>query len=129
MSLISFKSDRIISEWAHQTDERLKFVLRSMAVLMDGLRITCLVRTPEENQAVGGMPNSKHLIDLTDKCCAADVNPPFEEIEPDYWRERFKAFINAHLIGVDVVVHEGTAKHVHLEIDTKMIPDGQVRLI
>ena len=130
MSLIGFKSPRIVSEWANQTDERLKIILRAMSVFMGGLRITCLVRTPEENMGMGGVPNSKHLPDpVTGLCCAADLNPSYDEKNLEYWRERFRGYIKQHFVGIDVVIHEGTKTHVHLEIDTLNIPDSSIRLI
>lgn len=122
MVAIQLPTDRLRNEWGSGIlDERLKNVLRIIGMQMDGIRLTCLSRTAEENAADGGVPTSKHLL-KDGKVLAADFNPPwtFSTRDPDKWRRAVKNYSDRYFIGVDcVVIPHGTAPHVHIEIDPK----------
>ena len=69
MSTVLFKkeeSDRLVNEFRFKIDLRLQAVLYELATwtartLSKSVVVTCLLRTPEENEAVNGRPNSSHL--------------------------------------------------------------------
>ena len=89
------------------------------------MRLTQLIRSEEENKAVKGVWNSKHLTGE-----AADINPHtyYPKANWDQWRLKAKLFLDKHLNGVDCVVHgTGTNRHLHIEIDVKL-PELDVRL-
>ena len=108
--MISFKTTRLEREW-ESVDPRLKFLLYALTGYIGDFRVTCLVRTQEENANVGGHPRSKHLTGE-----AADVNPAREEGDPVGWRYRAKCFLDKHTSGVDSIIH-GLPGHLHIEID------------
>ena len=129
--LIEFNSARLLDEYCQQLDERLKNILRILALEMGGIRITCLVRTPEENYALivqGAVPHSKHLINTTTgKCEAADINPRRNYTqEADAWRNKVKHYLDFHTNGINTVIH-GKHPHVHIEIDP--VPGFGVELV
>jgi len=122
MVAVQFKSVRIAREWASdEVSPVLKFILRSCGVYKEGVRITCLIRTDEENDAVGGVKNSKHVINRRNpQCTAVDVNPPWslEKSKWEKWRHDLADYIMTHLRGVQVIIHgEGDNRHAHIEID------------
>jgi hypothetical protein len=119
--LISFNaSERLRSEWyGTALDERLKNVLRILALYMNGIRITCLCRSQRENDSLpDSAKNSKHLPDPeTGKCRAADFNPPQSERSPETWRRKVKDYCDRQFAGVYCLIKDhGTATHVHLDI-------------
>jgi uncharacterized protein YcbK (DUF882 family) len=57
---------RLITEFETKIDFRLRALLRNLQDYMfdrfaKNLVVTCLIRTPEENRMVGGVPYSSHL--------------------------------------------------------------------
>lgn len=67
--MLVFKPDninRLMDEFNKQIDPRLQTMARQLADRMwekyrVDLMVTCIVRTPEENAAAGGLPQSSHL--------------------------------------------------------------------
>lgn len=120
--LISFKKERLVREFAESITSRLRFILYAaagwtMQKYGYGIKITELLRTPEENEAVGGVFNSKHLANAQGLAEAADFVFASGKV-PLEWDNELKAFLDASLDGVDVVIiPHGTAAHVHLEVD------------
>ena len=126
--MIEFKSERLRREWhGGKMDERLLNVLRILADKFGGLRITCLLRTVEENSALpGASVHSKHIPDpLSGQCSAADFNPP--QIVSDLkqqvaWREKVGVYVQDYFRGVQCITSDhGTAPHVHLELGDEAI--------
>lgn len=82
------------------------------------LTVTEVYRTEEENEAVGGVKDSQHLIKPGEKCYAVDFRSndvSYENIEKlkqyvrDMWQEPLKAYL----------LYEGRAKtaaHLHLGV-------------
>ncbi len=128
MPLIQFKTQRLRAEWeSGVADERLLNILRIVALKFDGLRLTCLLRTEEENAALpDSSPHSLHQLDPeTRKCRAADFNPRVgapDEPASAAWREAVNRYVERHIRGVRCVTRDhGTAPHVHLEIRAEVI--------
>lgn len=122
---------RITAEWeGNQIDERLRLVLAAIAFIFGGIRLTCLIRSYEENKALiskGAKDNSLHVVRFPQLCRAADFNPNYGVKNAEHWRERVATYVKTHFRGVDVVVQpHGTAPHVHLEIDPKA---GEVEIL
>ena len=131
--MITFKSERLRKEFSDDITDRLRFILYavdgySVQHYRYGIRITELIRTPEENEAVDGVFNSKHLANKDDKAEAADFVYSSGRVPLD-WDDNIKAFIGGSLWGVDVVITpHGTGVHVHLECDPKP-PDKPVVIV
>lgn len=128
MPLIRFKSQRLREEWESGiVDERLLNVLRILALKFDGLRVTCLLRTAQENAALpDASPRSLHQLDpVTRKCRAADFNPPTgspREYGSAVWRESVRRYVEKHIRGARCITRDhGTAPHVHLEIRADVV--------
>lgn len=131
--LIQFNSERLLNEWYEKTDERLLILLRNLAMKFGGIRLTCLVRTKEENDLltkVGAVKNSRHLLNnTTGKCEAADINPRrnYKDNE-EGWRSRIKFYLDTHTTGIQTIIQtHGTAPHIHIEIDP--IPGSHVEIV
>ena len=126
--MIEFKSERLRREWhGGKADERLLNVLRILADKFGGLRITCLLRTVEENSVLpGAAAHSGHIPDaLSGQCSAADFNPPesVSDLEQRMaWRENVGGYVQKHFRGIRCIPRDhGTAPHVHLELTGEVI--------
>jgi len=126
--MIEFKSGRLRREWhGGKLDERLLNVLRILADKFSGLRITCLLRTVEENSALpGASVHSRHIPDPhSGQCSAADFNPPerLSDLKQQVaWRENVRGYVQVHFRGIRCITRDhGTAPHVHLELTGEVI--------
>ena len=128
--ILSFNgSDRLVSEWnSSLLDERVRFIIRSLALKFDGLRITCLIRTDKDQADIaakaklrgvsGPAQKSKHLLLDPDKICrAVDFNPLMTLKAQEEWRRKIKDYCDRHLRGIFCEIRDdGTAPHVHLHV-------------
>ena len=126
MSILTFKTPELFKRYQDGIlDQPVKTILRDIAMEFGKITVTCLDRNPEQNAAVGGVNNSKHLINpVTGKCEAVDwvisrilVDNPNAIIE----------YVKKHFKGVDILYHDsGTGFHFHLEKDLKGFPAVQI---
>ena len=108
---------RLYNEFHHKLDVRLKAILIeagvwSQNVLGKQLIVTCLLRTKEENEAVGGRPQSAHL-----EARASDLRTRHLNTEQE---EKLKAHLE-NVWGSEflhVLIHDsGAGRHMHLNIN------------
>jgi hypothetical protein len=67
--MLLFKTPLLEKQWSELPvhNPRLKSAILMLSLFVDlalkkDVEITCIFRTPEENAAVGGIPNSPHLV-------------------------------------------------------------------
>lgn len=114
---LSFKTTRLAEEWAvtHPDLRKQVYGLAEFAVRELGksnLTITCVARTPDENMAVGGIPNSLHMaIPIR----AVDIR---RRIFTDDEVQRLQAYwIQARPSQAFDFVDEPKKHHIHLEVE------------
>lgn len=125
MAIISFKTGRVRQEWeSEQLDSRLKTVVRDLAMEMEGVRITMIVRRDDEIAAyvkVGGSPTTKHRL-VNSRAQAVDLTPPLTVQEKDAWYIRAKEYLDSHYRGIKVIIKpHGTGRHLHGEVEDENI--------
>lgn len=110
-------SDRLHTEFNHKIDVRLKAILIegamwSQNVLGKQLIITCLLRTEEENEAVGGKPLSAHKEARAGDLRTRHLTPEEEEkLKAHFQNVWGKAFLH-------VIIHDsGAGRHMHVNIN------------
>jgi len=111
MALISFaKSTQ--EGWNKLLDHRLKTALRDIAFEFGGIWITCLDRDAAKNEQLGGVKNSKHLLNADGKCQAADfvlMDAALNDGVIDY--------VKRYYSGLGIIFHNvKTGLHFHVEI-------------
>lgn len=122
MALISFANNTRQSWESGILDHRLKTVLRDLAFEFGGLWLTCLDRTAERNTELGGVPNSRHLMNARGKCEAADF--VLMEAELD---NGVVSYVGTHFGGVQILHHDvRSGLHFHIEIEPTL---GDTRLL
>ena len=126
--LIEFKADRLRNEW-ELVDPRLRGALLEIARFMlirfgKSFLVTCVMRTPEENRADKGEPDSGHLVQADGSVRAVDVrtrihgradvgypglcNDEISEIVT-YWYDNFR-----HGQSWSCLYHGGSHENMHL---------------
>jgi uncharacterized protein YcbK (DUF882 family) len=101
-----------MARWAHFTDEEVEGLNYGLVARLDAARtlcgfpiiITSGLRTPEQNSAVGGVPDSSHVLGL-----AADIQVPVGQNEREklIWALGRVGFKRLGLYN----------RHIHLDID------------
>lgn len=119
---MKFKDDdpRLAREFSEVIDKRLRAVLLDLSyyissLFREDLTITCLVRTPDENRAVGGNADSSHLdrraADLRTRNLSEYAITKALEYVKRVWGD------NVHIIR-----HKGgTADHIHVNINRHFV--------
>lgn len=113
--MIQFKEPRLLEEWETKAHPMLRAVVMeaedfATKQFNSDMTITCIVRTPEENAADGGLPQSAHLTGR-----AADIRLLKTS-------DQCQAFVE-HLVKtwgpiVCALVHNGgTGPHIHVNVN------------
>ena len=121
---LDFKTERIADEFYERLDPRLRSIIMEQArwqwvKFNRALVITCVGRTVEENEAVGGRYNSAHLIRSDAPYVrAADVRS--RNLDPEMqvkWAKRVSGVWRIR--GLLHVVHHnsGSGDHFHMNIN------------
>jgi uncharacterized protein YcbK (DUF882 family) len=102
------KGHKLTAEAAANARRTIAFINDVEAALGNKIRVTSTIRTPEQNAAVGGVPNSKHLVS---RALAVDFVPVS-------WTKEItdvvKKIANNH--GYGYLDHNvSTGRHIHCE--------------
>jgi hypothetical protein len=114
MAVISFASEKVKNDWyGNRVSERLRVIIRALAMKFDGITITCLVRDLAENARVGGAAHSRHvpINNKSRKCEACDFIPKQEA----FMGKKIEDYVRGHFTQVVILWHNaGSGFHYHL---------------